>query len=466
MLNNKLICFILVLIFFSVSNTFAQSEPADVLVAVALRKSKVLNTNNNDFVVQLPKEAEIFIIGDITAYRVQVRYTKDGINHSGYISNSGNYYKLRDETREENAKAARDKRNEIRLQITNYRNNENFNRGQLQQIKAKKEEYTDVGKKIDDVKIADLSGILVDAQKEVDALINTLQNVTDGEKRYSTKQTLKDYHNEEFNNEQLRKINEIKDKYYKTIDDADVADLSGILVDAQKEVDALINTLPCESVGPNYDIRNEIMSLKFIIIAVFIFLVLFSIVMMGIFYSLIRSVINCSLVEVNSTLSDANKKKMGQFKYLSTDLNTKIDDLSSQFKYSFNRVLPKSDQTETQCLGKTAYSSEGDNIVEDFNNWARNPNDRLPDGFCYLKESDITLKGRQTITSSKQASYWISDTAMQYIFPDPNNLPNGNVGAIYDDSGDRSKKIKIIKPCKFLDKNDYFIDEKGKFEYL
>jgi len=117
------------------------------------------------------------------------------------------------------------------------------------------------------------------------------------------------------------------------------------------------------------------------------------------------------------------------------------------------------------------YLSE--DIVDSFNNWAREPTLSLPAAEFNYAEGELKLREKQVITkTSNSNSLWIINKSgtKKYLFPNPNMIDQigGTIDAIYGVKGKRrakgQNKVCIQKACEI--KEGGWIEFKGELVLL
>jgi regulator of replication initiation timing len=119
-------------------------------------------------------------------------------------------------------------------------------------------------------------------------------------------------------------------------------------------------------------------------------------------------------------------------------------------------VSPSVSKTNNQ---KSSASSSFDQIIEEFNAWAKNPSIRLPSKFYYA-EGDMKLRKNCMLeVSSSSDATWIVNRngTSKYLFPNPNVIDQlgGKIDVLYKINGNRRAKgqnrVNIQKACNIVD---------------
>jgi len=116
-------------------------------------------------------------------------------------------------------------------------------------------------------------------------------------------------------------------------------------------------------------------------------------------------------------------------------------------------------------------SVSDEDVVEIFNEWARDPKIALPSLFKYA-DGKLDLREKQAIDNGNFNSLWIVNKTGQkkYVFPNPKIIEQiaGDIDAIYTVNGTRKakgqNKIIILDACELRD--DGWIEYKGKLDLI
>jgi hypothetical protein len=112
-------------------------------------------------------------------------------------------------------------------------------------------------------------------------------------------------------------------------------------------------------------------------------------------------------------------------------------------------------------------SSPSDQVVDAFNEWAKNPKSSLPSQFCYA-EGELRLREKQDIKRSyDDNALWIVNKtgSPEYLFPNPNVIDQigGDIDVLYSVTGIRrakgQNKVYVQKACVIMDEG--WIEYKG-----
>ena len=107
-------------------------------------------------------------------------------------------------------------------------------------------------------------------------------------------------------------------------------------------------------------------------------------------------------------------------------------------------------------------------IIEQFNDWAQNPANPLPDGFTYMA-TEPRIQTHQPIMMSNEPKKWIVDTGKNFLFPNPNFFDQmTDISDLYkyepgDLMGKGNNAIAITRPAK-MEPNSGFINFPGEFD--
>ena len=121
---------------------------------------------------------------------------------------------------------------------------------------------------------------------------------------------------------------------------------------------------------------------------------------------------------------------------------------------------------------KNTVSAVQDNIIEMFNQWARDPLIKLPPTFFYYVDGELKLREKQKTVPGNSFSLWIMNKTgtRKYLFPNPDAIDQigGDIDVIYTVNGIRrargQNKVAIQKACEI--KEDGWIEYKGTLNLL
>ncbi|GMO38933.1 MAG: hypothetical protein Ta2B_18430 [Termitinemataceae bacterium] len=167
-----------------------------------------------------------------------------------------------------------------------------------------------------------------------------------------------------------------------------------------------------------------------------------------------------------------------EHKELSDQVNkqkTAIDNITAEqlsIKSSIEKqktIIPSNQQVSMNNDSARPQGVNSRDTVADFNAWAANPNNRLPDEFYYVAGTP-TLKEQQPIAKSDSQTKWISNNSgKKYLFPNPklfDQMTDKNelytiIGML---KGIGENKAQITKPCEIGDNG--FIRFQGELKLI